>query len=68
MLTDPFGTNRITHAIAGCAIRVHSVIGPGVYEAIYSECLQYELREAGLSFEVNRAAPLIYKGRSYTCL
>jgi GxxExxY protein len=62
MLTDPFGTNRITHAIVGCAIRVHAEVGPGVYENIYSECLQYELKEAGLSFELNRPALVVYKG------
>jgi GxxExxY protein len=62
MLTDPFGTNQITHAIVGCAIRVHDVVGPGVFENIYAECMQYELGQAGLSFEVNRMAPVIYKG------
>src|SRR5215831_6825800 len=62
MLTDPFGTNQITHAIVGCAIRVHTVVGPGVFENIYSECLQQELIDAGLSFEVNRMAPVVYKG------
>lgn len=55
-------TNKITHAINGCAIRVHDVLGPGLFENIYNECLQYELKEEGLSFEVNRAAPVIYKG------
>ena len=62
MLTDPFGTNQITKAIVGCAIRVHSEIGPGVFEAIYSESLQYELSQEKLSLELNRAAPLVYKG------
>jgi hypothetical protein len=45
MLTDPFGTNQITHAIVGCAIRVHDVVGPGVFENIYSECMQHELKD-----------------------
>ena len=62
MLSDPFGTSAITHAVTGCAIRVHSILGPGLFENIYSECLQFELKEAGLSFDVNRAAPLVYKG------
>ena len=62
MLTDPFGTNAITRRIIGCAIRVREVVGPGVYENVYSECMQYELREEGLSFETNRAVPIIYKG------
>ena len=62
MLTDPFGTNQITRAIVGCAIRVHDIVGPGVYESIYNECMQFELKESGLSFEVNRMAPVVYKG------
>ena len=62
MLTDPFGTNAITRRIIGCAIRVHDVVGPGVFENVYSECLEYELRAEGLSYETNRAVPIIYKG------
>jgi GxxExxY protein len=62
MLTDPFGTNAITRRIIGCAIRVHDVLGPGIYENVYSECMQYELRAEGLSYETNRAVPIIYKG------
>jgi GxxExxY protein len=60
MLTDPFGTSAITYSIAGCAIKVHDIMGPGLFENIYNECLQYELKEAGLSFEISRAAPVIY--------
>ena len=62
MLTDPFGTSEITRRIVGCGIRVHDVVGPGVYEAIYSECMQHELKEEGLSVEVNRVVPVVYKG------
>lgn len=58
----PYGTSDLTRAIIGCAIRVHKVVGPGVYENIYSECLEYELREQGLRFELGRPAPLVYKG------
>ena len=46
----------------GCAIRVHGVVGPGVFENVYSECLEYELRHEGLAHETNRAVPIIYKG------
>jgi GxxExxY protein len=62
MLTDPYGTSSLTKSIIGCAIRVHRVIGPGVFESIYSECLMYELKRAGLSFERERQVPLVYKG------
>ena len=62
MLADPFGTNAITRRIVGCAIRVHDVVGPGVFENVYSECLEYELQQEGLSYETNRAVPVIYRG------
>ena len=62
MLTDPFGTNALTKRIIGCGIRVHEVIGPGVYESVYGECLEYELREEGLPYELQRPVPLVYKG------
>ena len=62
MLTDPFGTNTITRRIIGCAIRVLDVVGPGVFENVYSECLEYELQHEGLAYETNRAVPIIYKG------
>jgi len=62
MFTDPFGTNAITRAIIGGAIQVHKTIGAGVYENVYNECMQYELKQHGLSFLTNRAAVLTYKG------
>ena len=62
MLTGPYGTSPLTKSIIGCAIRVHRVIGPGVFEKIYSECLTYELKRQGLSFERERPVPLVYKG------
>lgn len=63
MLMDPGGINVLTGAIIGCGVRVHEEIGPGVLENIYHECLQYELRDQGLSFRVEHPVPLIYKGR-----
>ena len=62
MLADPHGINDLTHAIIGCAIRVHSEMGPGLLENIYNECMQYELRGRGLHFDRERAVPLVYKG------
>jgi GxxExxY protein len=43
-------------------ISLRGLHGAGLFENIYSECLQFELKDAGLSFDVNRAAPLVYKG------
>ena len=62
MLTDPHGTSPLTKVIIGCAIRVHRVIGPGVFENVYAECLAYEFYENWLVFEQERLVPLVYKG------
>jgi GxxExxY protein len=62
MLTDPYGTSQVTKRIIGCAIRVHDVVGPGLFESIYNECLQYEFKQDGLSFDANVQAPVVYKG------
>jgi GxxExxY protein len=52
-------TQRIIH----CAIEVHRVLGPGLLESVYKECLIEELRAAGLVVEVGKAVPIIFKGR-----
>lgn len=62
MLADPLGVNPLTRRIIGCAIRVHREIGPGVFESVYGQCLEYELRQAGLAYEVGRAVPVVYRG------
>jgi GxxExxY protein len=62
MLTDPYGTAPLTKSIIGCAIDVHRAIGPGVFESVYSECLAHELTRRGLSFELERPVPLVYRG------
>jgi GxxExxY protein len=62
MLEDPFGTNPLTSAIIGCGIRVHAWIGPGVFENVYCECLDYELRDQGFHVELQRAVPIVYRG------
>lgn len=45
----------------GKAIEVHRALGPGLLESAYQECLFYELLQAGLFVEREKAMPLIYK-------
>jgi GxxExxY protein len=35
--------NNLTHAIIGCAFKVHNVLGPGFLEKIYENALKIEL-------------------------
>ena len=51
----------MTERVIGLAIEVHRHLGPGLLESAYEECLDWELRDAGLV--VRRQVPLsvIYK-------
>ena len=52
--------NDITEKILGCAFKVHSALGPGLLESAYEECLNYELKQANLNTEKQKALPLVY--------
>ena len=52
--------NEISQIIIGCAIKVHTALGPGLLESAYEECLYYELIKQGLKVEKQKALTLIY--------
>ncbi len=62
MLTDPAGTNDLTHDIIGCGIKVHRALGPGLLESAYEPCLVLELTESGHVVERRKPVPLVYRG------
>ena len=51
----------LTGKIVECAITVHKLLGPGLLESAYEECLQYELSAGGLDSLKQVPMPLIYK-------
>ena len=53
--------NEISNKIIGCAIEVHRILGPGLLESAYEECLYYELINSGLKVKKEIPMPLIYK-------
>ncbi len=53
--------NNLTEKIIGCAIEVHKILGPGLLESAYQECLYYELKNAGLKVEKEKPMPIVYK-------
>lgn len=59
--------NEITHAIIGAAIEVHRVLGPGLLESAYEECLARELSLRGLRFERQKPIPVVYKEVKLEC-
>jgi GxxExxY protein len=53
--------NNLTHKIIGCAIEVHKLLGPGLLESAYEECLVYEFSLNGLNYERQVPIPVLYK-------
>lgn len=56
-----------TSEIIGSAIEVHRVLGPGLLESAYEECLCHELHLRQLEFERQVNLPVEYKGIKLDC-
>jgi len=46
------GNSKLASQIIGAAIDVHKVLGPGLLESTYQQCLAHELSLMGLGFQV----------------
>jgi len=53
--------NEIGKIVVDCAYKVHKELGPGLLESTYEAWMMYELIEAGLKAESQKALPVIYK-------
>ena len=54
--------DRLTEAVIGAAIEVHSELGPGLLESIYERALCVELARQAIPFGRQLAAAVLYKG------
>ena len=59
--------NEISYEIVGLAIDVHTIVGPGLLESAYKECMYYELRHSGFYVEKEKPMPLIYQKVHLDC-
>ncbi len=59
--------NEASNIVIGCALRVHSALGPGLLESSYEACLHYELIQSGLFVEVQKPLPLVYNTVKLEC-
>lgn len=53
--------NEIAHQILDSAYRVHSKLGPGLFESVYEAALAYELAQRGLNVSRQFPIPVIYE-------
>lgn len=57
----------VTNRVIRCAIEVHRLLGAGLLESVYHQCLAAEMRLQGLSFASQHVVPLDYKGLHLRC-
>ena len=59
--------NELSHSVVGCAMRVHTALGPGLLESAYEACLNYELIKSGLRVEAQKFLFLVYQSVKLEC-
>jgi GxxExxY protein len=57
----------LTQRIIGCAIEVHRVLGPGLLESAYEQCMAHEMALQGIAFRLQVPTPVVYKGLRLDC-
>jgi GxxExxY protein len=61
------GSHQLTHEIIGAAIEVHRLLGPGLLESAYEECLCHELTLRNLGVQRQVPVPVVYKEVKLEC-
>lgn len=58
--------NLITAIIVDASIKIHSSIGPGCYERVYEELLNFELNKRGFYLQRQVTMPITYESLHIT--
>ena len=54
--------NEVSRLVIDAAMRVHTVLGPGLLESTYQACLAQELKKSGMFVQTQVGLPLVYDG------
>jgi GxxExxY protein len=54
--------NQVSGAVVDAALKVHSLLGPGLLESAYKACLAHELRKRGFHIATEVGLPVVYEG------
>jgi len=54
--------NETSAQVVDAAMKVHSVLGPGLLESAYEACLKHEIEKRGLGVQQQVALPVVYDG------
>ena len=55
--------DELTYNVLGAAIEVHKLMGRGLLESVYQECLKEELRHRKINFLSELKIPVVYKNK-----
>ena len=55
--------DELTYEVIGAAIEVHKIMGKGLLESVYHQCMMEELRHRKINFQTELRIPVIYKGK-----
>ena len=53
---------QLTGTVIGCAMQVHTILGPGYLESVYQNALAHELRKRGVLVELKKRVLVHYDG------
>jgi len=59
--------SKLSHSVIGCAIELHRVLGSGLLESTYEQCLAHELKINDICFKNQYPLPVQYKGINLDC-
>jgi GxxExxY protein len=57
--------NEIATIIVDACYKVHTILGPGLFESVYETVLTHELEKRGLKVQRQQAIPLVYEGMRF---
>lgn len=53
--------NALARIVFEAGLKVHKILGPGLLESAYEQCLYFELIKTGVFIEKQKALPLVYE-------
>ena len=62
MITQKY-LDELTYVIVGAAIEVHKIMGRGLLESVYHQCLKEELLHRKINFLTEMRIPVLYKNK-----
>lgn len=57
--------NELSKIIVDVAFQIHYELGPGLFESVYHDIMEHEIRQAGLFIEKQKPISLKWKGLKF---